>query len=186
VVFIGVNGGVVRMNRAAADTLAARDGVELRRGELHATTRPEHVALERLIARAAEPGLADGGPGGALAIRRPSGRRPLSVIAVPSLPSVTFSAGMFGAAVVLFIADPEASPPAAPPEMLSVLYGLTPGEARTALLVAEGLAPRQVAEALGVSLHTLRTVLKRVFAKTGVDRQSALARLLARSLPPLR
>jgi len=185
VAFLDARGRVLRMSRAAAETFAAHDGLELRREVLHAASRSEHTALERLIAHTAAPGLGSGGPGGALPIRRPSGRPPLSLVAVPASPAATLFSGILGAAV-LFIADPEAGPPAAPAETLSVLYGLTPGEARTALLIAEGRAPKEVAQALEVSVDTVRTVLKRVFAKTGVDRQAALARLLARTLPPLR
>ena len=186
VTFLDSRGRLLRMNRAAAEMVAAHDGLELRREGLHATSRAEHMALERLIARAAAPGLGNSAPGGALAIRRPSGRRPLSLVAVPASPSVSLFSGMLGAVVVLFITDPEAGPPAAPAETLSVLYGLTPAEARTALLIGEGRAPKEVAQALEISVDTVRTVLKRVFMKTGVDRQAALARLLARTLPPLR
>jgi DNA-binding CsgD family transcriptional regulator len=186
VVLLDVRGGVLRMNRAASETVAARDGLELRLRGLHAADRGEHAALQRMIAHTAVPGPGNGAPGGSLAIRRPSGRRPLSLVTVPIAPAATLFSQMPGMAVILFIADPEAAPPAAPPETLCALYGLTPAEARTALLVAEGRAPKEVADALGITLHTVRTVLKRVFAKTGVDRQSALARLVARTVPPLR
>jgi DNA-binding CsgD family transcriptional regulator len=63
------------------------------------------------------------------------------------------------------------------------LLGLTLGEARVASHVAAGRTPRESAIDLGVSEETTRTVLKRVFAKVGVSRQSELAALIARMAP---
>jgi DNA-binding CsgD family transcriptional regulator len=60
------------------------------------------------------------------------------------------------------------------------VLGLTLGEARLAALVATGLAPKSAAEKLGVTENTARAVLKSVFAKTGVSRQSELAALLTK------
>jgi DNA-binding CsgD family transcriptional regulator/PAS domain-containing protein len=186
VVFLDARGRVLRLSRPAAETLGRRDGLEVRAEGLRASDRSEQSALERLIARTAAPGMGDdGGPGGVLGIRRPSGRRPLSLVAVPVSPAATLFSVALGTAVVLFIADPELGPPAGLMRTLSVLYGLTPAEAQTAALIAEGHAPREVAQVLEVSVHTVRTVIKRVFSKTGVDRQAALARLLARTMPPL-
>lgn len=65
------------------------------------------------------------------------------------------------------------------PTILRDLMGLTLNEARVAALVGCGLAPRTVADRLGITEETTRTVLKRVFAKTGVSRQSELVALLA-------
>jgi DNA-binding CsgD family transcriptional regulator len=56
----------------------------------------------------------------------------------------------------------------------------TPAEARLAALVGSGLSPRESAEKLGITEETARTVLKRVFSKTGVSRQSELAALLTK------
>jgi DNA-binding CsgD family transcriptional regulator/ferritin-like metal-binding protein YciE len=69
---------------------------------------------------------------------------------------------------------------------LGRLLGLTPTEARVALAVVEGLSTPEVAEGLKLHPATVRTHLYSVFAKTGVHRQSELARLLFRLLPALR
>ena len=65
------------------------------------------------------------------------------------------------------------------PTILRDLMGLTLAEARVAALVGNGLAPRAVAGRLGITEETTRTVLKRVFSKAGVSRQSELVALLA-------
>lgn len=60
------------------------------------------------------------------------------------------------------------------------LFNLTLGEARLASLVGAGTAPGSAARRLGISEQTARTVLKRVFAKMGVTRQSEMASLMTR------
>lgn len=57
-------------------------------------------------------------------------------------------------------------------------YGLTPAERRVAVLIAAGHSPREIAAQLGISFHTVRAHLRSTYAKTGVNRQTALARLL--------
>jgi DNA-binding CsgD family transcriptional regulator len=49
-----------------------------------------------------------------------------------------------------------------------------------AALVGSGLPPREAAEKLGITEETARAVLKHVFSKTGVSRQSELVMLLSR------
>lgn len=66
------------------------------------------------------------------------------------------------------------------PTLVRDVLNVTMGEARVAALVGAGLQPKEAAEKLGIAEETARTVLKRVFAKTGVARQSDLAALLTR------
>lgn len=54
----------------------------------------------------------------------------------------------------------------------------TPAEQRVAALIAEGLPPREIARQLALSVHTVRSHLKRLLAKTGVHSQAALVRTL--------
>jgi DNA-binding CsgD family transcriptional regulator len=57
-------------------------------------------------------------------------------------------------------------------------YGLTPAEARVALATSSGLGIQEAALRLGLSPNTIKTHLRRVFAKTGTVRQSELTRLM--------
>ena len=68
----------------------------------------------------------------------------------------------------------------ADPAIVRDLFGVTLGEARIAAMVGAGLPPKEAAERLGIAEGTARTVLKRVFAKVGVSRQSELSALLAK------
>jgi DNA-binding CsgD family transcriptional regulator len=81
---------------------------------------------------------------------------------------------------IVLIVELRAGDPA-DPSLVRDLLGLTLGEARVAALVAAGVSPRDAAQKLGISEETARTVLKRVYTKSGVTRQSELAALIARA-----
>ncbi len=81
-------------------------------------------------------------------------------------------------AIVLVIEQKLDEP--ADPALVRDLLGLTLGEARIAAMIGAGLPPKDAAERLGIAEETARTVLKRVFAKVGVSRQSELTALLSK------
>jgi DNA-binding CsgD family transcriptional regulator len=58
------------------------------------------------------------------------------------------------------------------------LLPLTPREREVAVLVADGLADREIAERLHLSRHTVSQYVKRIYRKLGVDSRVALTRLL--------
>lgn len=58
--------------------------------------------------------------------------------------------------------------------------GLTPAEARVALLLARGLSVKDIASACQVSIHTVRVQLYRCFSKTQTHRQAELVSLVLR------
>ena len=65
-------------------------------------------------------------------------------------------------------------------DIISALYDLTPAEARVARSIAQGYSPAEVARQLNLSSETIRSQLKRVFAKTSTKRQSELSLLISR------
>jgi DNA-binding CsgD family transcriptional regulator len=64
-------------------------------------------------------------------------------------------------------------------------FHLTNRELDVALLVADGLRNREVAESLGVSPHTVRRHSERVFLKVGVHTRAALGARLRSELDVL-
>lgn len=70
-------------------------------------------------------------------------------------------------------------------EILRTLFDLTVSEARIANLIAKGDGPQAIAEALGVSVNTVRSHLQNAFAKTGTADQTALGALVNGLMPPL-
>lgn len=59
------------------------------------------------------------------------------------------------------------------------LLGLTRAETEVALAITEGATIAEVAEARGVSVHTIREQVKSALAKTGARRQSDLVRMVS-------
>lgn len=86
-----------------------------------------------------------------------------------------------GALSIVFITSmvPSTSP-AAP--LLQALFDLTPAEARTASQITEGKSVEQISSTTGIAQNTIRTHLKSVFHKTGVQRQAELVSLLGVSI----
>ncbi|WP_438748954.1 helix-turn-helix transcriptional regulator [Pararhizobium sp. O133] len=63
--------------------------------------------------------------------------------------------------------------------VLKGLYDLTKGEARIAIEIQKGFALPEIAERMGVSYHTVRSVARTIYAKTGSSGQSDLVRRLS-------
>jgi len=166
--------GALWANQAAEGLLKAGDGL-IAVGRALACHRADETRRLRRLVAGCSAGALDGA-GGMLAVHRRSGRRPLSVLVAPLRGEHPFVVEPVPTAIV-FATDPD-SCVAAPRSHLRELYGLTEGEARTAeaLLEADRLA--DVAQKLGVTLSTVRTLLQRAFEKTDTHRQSELVRLL--------
>ncbi len=113
-------------------------------------------------------------------IKRQKEARPLAVYVLPvaaqSMPATQF---LTRTRAIVLVIDPMAGEPADPAVVRDVL-GLTLGEARVAALIGAGLPPREAAEKLGIAEETARTVLKRIYGKVGVSRQSELTALLSK------
>jgi DNA-binding CsgD family transcriptional regulator len=179
---VGRHGGVVFANAAAERLLALGDGLTARNGTLAASRANENCDLHRLIRRAtATPTTSDAD--GALAVWRPSGRRPWSVLVSP-LPMERSNAHPHRPAAILFVVD-STQPSRLPPNLLCHLFDLTPAEAGLASELGTGTPLVQAAGRLRMSLNTARWHLKHVFEKMGVHHQTELVALVAR-LPKVR
>ncbi len=173
-------GRVLSVNSVGESLLG--DGLAVVGGRLVLGTALQRVELVdglRLLLLPSTPGADVIYPRPILILRHET-RHPLVLYVLPfeppSNPAAQFLA--HACAVVLAI-DPEASG-AADPELVRELFGLALGESRPAALVGSGLTPRCAAEKLGVTESTARSVLKNVFYKAGVSRQSELALLFGR------
>ena len=89
------------------------------------------------------------------------------------------SASLFHSACCSVIIAPISPTKEADKTLLRSLFDLTPAEARVAEEVLHGHATGKIASHLGVTLETVRTHLKRIFMKTGVQSQPQLVSLLA-------
>ena len=59
-------------------------------------------------------------------------------------------------------------------DRLALTYGLTAREAQTASYVSKGYSLEKTAELLGISINTVRTHMKRVYAKMGIHAKDEL------------
>lgn len=88
-------------------------------------------------------------------------------------------------AVIVYLKQPMQEQAIAATRLVSSLFGLTTTEARLAVMLANGQTLDEVRNNLGVTEQTARTYCKRVFAKTGTNRQAELVRLVLTSLANL-
>ena len=111
------------------------------------------------------------------AVERPSRGRPYAILVQPFRPegNVPMGDAFYN---MVFIFDPDRPLSTHSVEFLRQYFELTPAEARLAKLIAEGERLDSIADRLGISVHTARTHLKRVFEKTGVERQAELVQLM--------
>jgi DNA-binding CsgD family transcriptional regulator len=175
VVMLGVGAKIIFMNAKALRVVNANDGLAVVNGYLRAENSAEAAELNTKLQRAtADQGVTGFTKAASVFISR-RGRPPLQ-INVLSLDIQTAFAFQSARAVV-FIRDPlDRNRP--PIDLLKIAYGMTSAESRIALLLADGISPRQISEKLGVSIHTVRTQIKSVYAKANVRRQSELVRVL--------
>jgi DNA-binding CsgD family transcriptional regulator len=61
------------------------------------------------------------------------------------------------------------------------IFGLTRAEAQVALGIMQGRSLEEIASSQGKAVATARNLLKRVYLKTGVNRQNELARVMLNS-----
>jgi DNA-binding CsgD family transcriptional regulator len=162
---------------AAAVSLASDEGPLRLRNEIVTThSAPHSQRLGELIRMALL-----GAPAGAMSVPRPSDGH-LVTIVVSSVRGR--DVGRFAdldmpdAAVLLFVVDPTNRAGVPLPWIIDA-YGLTFAEAKVALAASSGLTIPEAATQLGLSPNTIKTHLRRVFAKTGTGRQAELARLMA-------
>ena len=103
------------------------------------------------------------------------GRR-VAAWAFPLSGATSFRLGMVDAVRTLVLTAPLERSEVVDPVVLRDVFELTLGEARLTSLLGHGMAVREAAGVLGVTEGTARNVLKQVFAKMGVHRQSDLVR----------
>jgi DNA-binding CsgD family transcriptional regulator len=167
-VLLDAHGRVLILNETAETILKAKDGLAIERQTLTAAG-PARDCLFEAVGRAFETS------GALVVVPRPSGRRPFALSILPA----GSAGGFFGLhAAAVFISDPERRNSSAA-EAVRASYGLTPAESALCRKLSAGLSLQEIAERGAISITTVRSHLKSVFAKTGVQRQGELLQLLA-------
>jgi DNA-binding CsgD family transcriptional regulator len=166
-------GRIGEANSSARAILAEADGLLTRDGVLRAARSDECAKLGRLIQEAAGSRLMP--MSGVMQVSRPSARRPLALVVSPTRSGAS-PLGRSHAISIAF-ADPERAPEP-DGDLIARLYGFTAREAGVAALLLQGLSPNEAANELAMSQNTVRTHIRHLFDKTGVERLADLVRLL--------
>jgi DNA-binding CsgD family transcriptional regulator len=171
-IVLGHSGKVIAAT-PRAETLMAGD-FSLHEGRLACDHPAASDALLRLCARLGARRTAFETP--AFHVPRPGGR------GVTCYPVANEGPGLdifTDVRAVLLLKDADA--PVQPrSDMLASKFSLTPAEIDVAGQLASGASLQSISSARGVALATTRTILRSIFRKTGVRRQSELAALIAR------
>jgi DNA-binding CsgD family transcriptional regulator/PAS domain-containing protein len=163
---------VVEINRAAESILGANDGLSIRNGRLGAVRPPEDTTLKRMIATATGGTMAGAGR---LLVRKRRGPDAYALTVAP----LSEERDLRGRPMVMIVLiDPDASSPSE--AELAELYGLSPAESRLSAALSAGKTLSEIATESEVRITTLRTQLRSVLRKVGVERQADLVRVLAR------
>jgi CheY-like chemotaxis protein len=163
VVLLDQNLQVFFMNQIARDMLADNKQLRIQKGTLKCRTARNTLQLQKLI-------LSENG--GTLFLARETSPQPMQVLVTPLDERVdNYSQAMPIAIVFLF--DPINNMESMI-GTLRKLYRLTKAEARLAAALVQDPRLEQAAAAIHISISTARTHLKRIFQKTGTNRQSTL------------
>ncbi len=165
---------VLFANPMAERLMGAKLGLTCRLGCLGAADPIKDGELRRLIREA---GLASVGKpskaGGVLALPRAEGR-PLSLMICPLRPHALAVGASTPAALIIF-GDPDTAPSTSTQALIE-LYGLTLAEAKLMSALVDGERLEDYADRQRISVNTVRTQSKQIFAKTGHGRQADLIR----------
>lgn len=177
VILANSSGAPLFVNRAAELMLAEGRGIIAHQGRLALFDASGTARLYQLIFDAAQ-GAHGASIGGDMRIALPSGEyMQCMVMPIPLELAARWDVALASGCVGLFLSKPSGLQ--LPPKRLAALYGLSPAEARLAARLAAFRSVEQAADDLCISVHTARSQLKAVFAKSGAQSQSELLMLLA-------
>lgn len=178
-VFVLDSLGRVVFSNPAADRLIG-DGIAVSNGSLRLLSPGVDRSYSRLVQQLIGGEVMRDRPK-PLLIERAATQRPLALYAFPIMRSARLDENLLaqGRVIVLLI---DSDGPEPDPTLLRDVMGLTLGEAKVAALIGGGTSTRMTAERLGIAEDTVRSVLKRIFVKVGVSRQSELVAMMTKLL----
>jgi len=183
VLVVDQNGHVLTANQRAAKIVGANDGLSVdQHGCLTTATQEGTKRLHAILDGSHSPKTGSNFAfGGVCLLKRPSGRRPLQLLASPLSEKPGLGKDRL---TLVFLSDPD-EPVNVRESILRELFELTPAEAAVASHLATGESVEQICERLTITANTCRTHLKRIYAKTETSRQGELVNLILTSVASL-
>jgi DNA-binding CsgD family transcriptional regulator/PAS domain-containing protein len=183
-VFVIGHGQHIKFANAAAETLLSSGAIvkKMNGALMAAKDGASTLALEEAMLRAAQGDVSLGIKGIGIPLTSITGERAAAYVLPITGKDVRGAMGDGFCAV--FVAQRGEQLPMTI-EVLRTVYDLSQAEARVAALIAKGDSAETIADALGTSVHTVRTQIAKALAKTQTANQIALVARIHELVPPL-
>jgi len=180
--FLGQKGQVTYQNVEARMLFSIKDGLRLRNGSVHIDDSEVRKELDTYVNQMRSSTATDSEANLACAIPRKSNSAPYQLI-ISKLPFEAQRAALNEdeSLAMAVISDPE-DMGELKVELLRTFFGLSAAEARLARALYKFHVLSDAAAALGISIHTARSELKKIFKKLEVKSQPALLKKLAKAI----
>jgi DNA-binding CsgD family transcriptional regulator len=173
----------------AKHAIAANDGIGIKNSALSFTDKESQAVLNEFLAstQKLKPEQLTYGNKDSLrdcAVQRPYGRKPyLLMFSAVALSSWTIDVSPSDRMILVYINDPQKRLQPTEDQLISY-YKLTGAQAKVAVQIYAVENIVTVSEVLGISINTARSHLRSIYAKTGANNQSELAKLLTDTIKP--
>jgi DNA-binding CsgD family transcriptional regulator/PAS domain-containing protein len=173
VIVLSIHGKIIEVNAAAERVLRTEKEICGTLDRTLVINKLTGASLWRWLHRSTKEGVQEH----LIRVERGPGRWPITVMvtAMPRMP-VPWSAGEQGCLLFLFDPEHRVTPHSV---VLMEEMGISAREAEIAVLLFMGVGLTEVAQRLLISVHTARTHLKSIYAKTGIRSQNELIRRVA-------
>ncbi|HEX5282235.1 MAG TPA: LuxR C-terminal-related transcriptional regulator [Micropepsaceae bacterium] len=169
---VGRDSRTLLMNAAAERIASAGSPVVLRNGRVSLSDPKLDDRLHKTVTQACLAGIGRSlCPGEEILVKSRDGHDILLLV-IPLPPDAKTTGATEPLAVIL--AGEQTSAPEIQASIAQSVYGLTPAETRILLSLVRGQTLPEIAASCGLSINTIHSQAKAVFAKTGVRRQSEL------------
>jgi DNA-binding CsgD family transcriptional regulator len=181
-ILLNQNKKMIFVNHSAEIILKHSDEVMFINSSIRFRNHANQKKFDQYFSEANCTAKADGHfAGGSLKVINSLGKPTYHIIITPLNLSTDNTQLHAGAAVGVFIIDPESRHPLST-TLLQGLYDLSPAETKLTQLLFKGIGLSEICEINSVKMSTVKSQLRKVFEKTGTSSQSELMRILAQGI----
>lgn len=170
------SGGVLRIDRVAQAILATDKSLTIDNDRIHIRNKEKAGEFSRICSQL----LDSENDARGMLIPRPG--KPELRLLIRRMPEQFDYFRRQNVALMMFIADPSGTHIDIPKQLIGELFGLTKSESAVASLLVDGAAITDITTALHLTENTVRSYIKQIYAKVGVNRQAELISVFSKSL----